>query len=417
MPERPLLTGRDAERARDAVRAAARGFAYTRAPRVGFDLVTGHAGLAIVHATLDRVVPGEGHLERASRAIERALAATGKIECNAWLWMGFTGVAWALELLQGREPGEGDNEVDQALPGLVASWTDSFDLMTGVSGLAVYALEREPCPSVTALLGAIVDRLAKMSERRAPGVTWPLDPRWLPPGASHVAQVDCDLGVGHGVAGVIAVLARIHASAAADARTKRRARSLLDDAVAWLLAQELPPGSGCCFPHVLGLGPPRAPRRPSRLAWCRGDPGIAAALAVAARCTGEDDWLRAARRVALVAAARPFEGSGVRDAGLCHGAAGVGHLLGRVYRATGDTRLGVAARAWLMRAVAMRTDRVYGWKTDSPLRGEGAREGTTPGLLMGAGGIALALLAATGDADASWDRAMGISAREIERDR
>jgi hypothetical protein len=88
-----------------------------------------------------------------------------------------------------------------------------------------------------------------------------------------------------------------------------------------------------------------------------------------------------------------------------------------VYRATGDTRLGVAARAWLMRAVAMRTDRVYGWKTDSPLRGEGAREGTTPGLLMGAGGIALALLAATGDADASWDRAMGISAREIERDR
>jgi hypothetical protein len=34
-------------------------------------------------------------------------------------------------------------------------------------------------------------------------------------------------------------------------------------------------------------------------------------------------------------------------------------------------------------------------------------------LFLGAGGILLALLAATGDADADWDRALGVSAKEV----
>jgi hypothetical protein len=321
-------------------------------------------------------------------------------------------VTWTLELLQGREPGEGDNAVDDALPGIVASWNRSFDLIEGPCGLAVYALEREPGPSVGAALDAIVERLGAMSVRRAPGLAWPDDPRW--PGANDELPIDCELGVAHGVSGVIAVLARIHAAPGASARTRRRARSLLDKAVAWLFAQELPPGSGSCFPLLLTLRAAAPPRKPARLAWCRGDPGIAAALCVAAQCTGEDEWLRAARRIARVAAARPFEGSGVRDAGLCHGAAGVGHLFHRIYRATGDARIADAARRWLTRAVDMRSARDgYGWNTYRAPPGDGLRNGTTPGLFLGAGGILLALLAATGDADADWDRALGVSAKEV----
>jgi lantibiotic biosynthesis protein len=411
--ERPLLTGRDADRARDAVRAASRGFAYgldrssrradapLRAPRLGLSLASGNAGLAIVYAALDGAFPGEGHLRRASRAIERAIARATKVESPPSLWGGFSGVTWTLDLLQGRDPGEGDNAVDLALPGLVGAWNGPFDLIYGISGLAVYALERAPDPSASALLDAIVLRLGEMSERWAPGVTW------------RSTGGDYDLGAAHGVAGVIATLGRTCAAAGVGARTRRRARSLLDRAVAWLLAQELPRGAGSCFPYGVESGASRSPGVPSRLAWCRGDPGIAATLAVAAMCTGEREWLRAARRIAVAAAARPFEGSGVLDAGLCHGAAGVGHLFHRVYLATGDERLAEAARAWLLRAVAMRSDRArYGWESTIVDANGGERTGSFPGLLSGAGGVVLALLAATGDASPSWDRAFGVSSRE-----
>ena len=423
--ERPLLTGRDANRARDAVRAASRGFAYgldgssrrgdapLRAPRLGLNLATGNAGLAIVYAALEHAFPDEGHLQRASRAIERAIASTTKDAGHPSLWVGFTGVTWALDLLQGRDPGEEENAVDRALPGLVAKWEGPFDLTHGLCGLAVYALERALDPSASALLDAIVARLGEMSERHAPGVTWRSNPRWLPPAHRLKETDDCDLGAAHGIAGVIAMLARTYAAAGVGARTKRRARALLDRAVAWLLAQELPRDAGGGFPRSVEPRTPRAPRTPARLAWCRGDPGIAAALTVAAQCTGERDWLREATRIAVAAAARPFEHSGVLDAGLCHGAAGVGHVFHRIYVATRDERLAEAARVWLLRAVNMRSERArYGWDAvggDSLGR---KRRDSLPGLLFGAGGVVLALLAATGDASSSWDRAFGVSSGE-----
>jgi hypothetical protein len=67
-----------------------------------------------------------------------------------------------------------------------------------------------------------------------------------------------------------------------------------------------------------------------------------------------------------------------------------------------------------MRAVEMRSrGDGYGWKPYRAPRRNGVRSGTTPGLLLGGGGIVLALLAATGDASADWDRALGVSAKEV----
>ena len=40
------------------------------------------------------------------------------------------------------------------------------------------------------------------------------------------------------------------------------------------------------------------------------------------------------------------------DSGLCHGAAGVGHLFNRLYQASGDPALAEAARFWFDRALA-----------------------------------------------------------------
>src|ERR1700733_1294329 len=93
----PLLTGRDASRARAAARAAGRAIALRAlAPTLGPELLGGSAGLAIVFAALDEAFPEEGYVRHASRAIERAIADTQRSASAPGLWTGFTGVTWTL---------------------------------------------------------------------------------------------------------------------------------------------------------------------------------------------------------------------------------------------------------------------------------------------------------------------------------
>ena len=63
---------------------------------------------------------------------------------------------------------------------------------------------------------------------------------------------------------------------------------------------------------------------------------------------------REAVLVAIATGERSTEESGVVDAGLCHGAGGVGHLYHRLYRTTGDARLKAIARRSLADALEPR---------------------------------------------------------------
>jgi hypothetical protein len=145
---------------------------------------------------------------------------------------------------------------------------------------------------------------------------------------------------------------------------------------------------------------------PSRLAWCYGDLGLAVALLGAARCVGEADWERAALAVARRAVCRASEQSGVVDAGLCHGAAGVGHLFNRLFQATGEECFAEASRFWLERTLAMRQPGrgIAGYLSWSPGEDGALTWLAEPGLLTGAAGIALALLAAATPIEPAWDR-------------
>src|SRR5262249_41487720 len=143
-----------------------------------------------------------------------------------------------------------------------------------------------------------------------------------------------------------------------------------------------------------------------------GDLSVAAALLVAGRCAGLPAWEREGLAIARRAAGRPPEESGVRDAGLCHGAAGVGHLFNRMYQATGGPTLGAAARSWFRRTLAMRRPGrgVGGYQAFRPDLGADAAWVDDPGILTGAAGIALALLAAITPVEPAWDRSLLLSA-------
>jgi len=421
-PWRPLLTGELAARARgaiDDIRAALDTFAPSapeHAAARGASLAGGAAGQALFHAYLALDGDDERQAEHAVDLLESATEALASTVMVPGLYAGFSGVAWTVEHLQGRlfaaDPDEDPNgEIDEALLAFLsaAAEPDEYDLISGLTGIGVYARERLPRPPAAAMLEKVVDRLAAQAETGPEGTTWFTDPSRLPDWQREFHPHGLyNLGVAHGMPAVIALLGIVCGSGAGG-EAAGRARALLAGAVPWLLAHRLAPGSGSCFGSSFYPG---ADSPPSRLAWCYGDPGIAAALLLAARGTGEPAWENEALAVAHAAAARPESTSGVRDQGVCHGSAGLAHLYNRLWQATGEEAFEIAARFWIERTLDGRVpgEGIAGFRTwRAGTRGSGGFWEAEPGFLEGATGIGLALLGAVSQVEPEWDRILLLS--------
>ena len=410
----PLLGGELRERALEAVHAIAESLSAGKFPpgplRHGeaeaASLAGGRAGLGVLYAYLAQAGLARRGSEVSERFLGEAAEALAAAHMTPSLYEGFTGVAWATEHVNGRlfdSEGEERNEaIDEALRGYVSQspWGHDYDLVSGLVGIGVYALERLPRPGARTLLELVIERLSESAELEPQGITWHTAPDLLPDWQRELCPKGYyNLGLAHGVPGVMALLG----GACAAGIARKGAGPLLEGAVQWLLAQRLPAGGGSSFSKWTGPG---IEPTPARSAWCYGDPGVAAALLCAARGAGEPAWEREALAIARRAVERPPEQAGVRDAGLCHGAAGLGHVFNRMYQATGDSRLAEAARSWFARALEMRQPGrgIAGFAACYPEKDGTESWVAEPGILTGAAGIALALLAAATPIEPAWDR-------------
>jgi hypothetical protein len=402
-----LLSGTEASEARRVALEVAAAIERRPSPGDGISVAGGAAGFALLNAYLAAVLDDAEAERRAVAWLDRAIDGVG---ADASLYAGATGVAWAAEhvsRLLGIEGSDPDGAMEAALVELLDStpWPGDFDLVSGLAGHAVHALERLPRPEARRCLQLVVARLDELAERTPEGVTWFRPPRLLP---EHQLEGTPDghynLGVAHGVPGVIAVLA------AAAGVGAERARPLTEDAIRWLLAQRLPLDAPAAF--AAWAAPGQEPI-PARAAWCYGDPGVAASLLAASRALGADRLHQEAVALARRAAARrdPVE-CRVEDPWLCHGAAGLGHLYNRVHQATEDEVVGDAARLWLRRALEMRSQSGNGFAGFHPAAGREQLDGDGSHFLTGATGVALALLAAASDVEPGWDRLLAVSLRE-----
>ncbi len=414
---RPILSGTTAQQALQAVEAIAESIPSIAPPPAERDpsLASGQAGLALLYTWLaqTRRMPEADVL--AWQHLDAAIEAVSTRTMDASLYGGFPGVAWAAELvdhLLDPDAEDRNEAVDDALLGLLSRadlWPAPHDLVVAVTGLGVYALQRYPRPAAIECLHRVVERLHEHAQRDEHGIYW-----WTPPaGILHPESRKeypagrADLGLAHGAAGAVALLGGI-CGAGVEPET---ARPLLEGAVSWLLAHSVATEAGPTFPIWLA---PDFPPSPARCAWCYGDPGIAAALLLAARCIGAAGWEEAAVALACRAAERPPEKTGVRDACFCHGTAGLAHIYNRMYQTTGEPKLGSAAVYWLERTLDFyRLARGNGasWVQGSRDPAEEA-PWTGIGLLEGAAGVALVLLAAATPVEPLWDRMFLVSASD-----
>src|SRR5215217_5351049 len=181
---RPILSGTAAPQALQAVDAIAESITPIarllgeRDPSLG----RGQAGLALLYTWLARTrrMPQADVLAR--QCLDQAIEAVSTQPMNASLYGGFTGVAWAAELT-GRvlDPDAEDRgeAVDDALLRLLSRagrWSAPYDLIVGLTGLGVYALQRYPRPVATECLRGVVERLHDCARHDEDGYYW-----WTPP--------------------------------------------------------------------------------------------------------------------------------------------------------------------------------------------------------------------------------------------
>jgi lantibiotic modifying enzyme len=409
---RQLLEDRDAERAWkviDDIAQALRPRAENLEPGRDPGVAGGTAGLALFYAYLGAETGSEEWTGLAHRLMEFSIDALSERPLLPDFYEGFTGIGWTIDHLQGIlfEPDEDgdDPDADPISESLVQvlerrPYTrGDFDLIGGLSGYGIYAFHALPRPAARRSLELLAERLIEIGEPVDGGFSWFTPPEALP---EWLREQEPDgrfnLGVSHGVAAVISVLGMCAGSGVMSGPQ----RELLDRAVDWLLAQKQI-GKNWCFSNAIVHGRPAGR---DRLAWCYGDPGIAAALFTAARHYGHAGWEVAALEVARTAARRPMETAEIVDAALCHGSAGLGHLFNRMHQASGDPLLADAARAWYRQALDMQRPGVgiAGYEFF-------AAPGWIPltGFLDGLAGVGLGLLGGVSSREPAWDQFLAVS--------
>lgn len=366
-------------------------------------LAHGSAGIALLYGYLALFNSSRKQRRTSLGLIDTSTNTLEETTMSPSLYSGFTGIAWACKHLEHKLSAfSGDwDDVDRLLKDYLgrSPWRREYDLISGLVGLGVYAL----CNKMKSeCLKRVIDRLEEVAEENSEGVTWFTLPELLP----ESQRVECpngyyNLGLAHGIPGVISFLAQTYAAKIQRQKVKR----LLQGAVGWILRQKLPNINGSFFSSFTGK---EFKPIPARSAWCYGDPGIAAALFAAARSLGNKDWERQAMEVALHAATRPVEEAGVKDSGLCHGSSGLAHIFNRLFQASGNPRFKETAKFWILKTLEMRQPGkgVGGYLAYWPNLNGKIEWKKDPGFLTGAAGIALALLAASTNVEPQWDQVL-----------
>ena len=365
-------------------------------PAQAVSLVNREPGFALFFAYLYAATERPRWRELAEMHIDTALAAVPEALAKRRTFFGYgvAGLAWTIAHLDGwlcEGAEETLDELDAMLLALLdADVVDDFALPHGLVGYGVYALERWPHPAGRELLHRVVVRLVAMARPHNNGVAWQVSDNGLVPPHIRAAHPDGIFvrGVFEGAAGAVALLS----AAARRGVTCDGLEDVVAKALDFIWAAR-PAGSG----------------------WAVGDLGIAGAIAA----TGSPAH-RALGLKRAIELADPARVQQMDDPSLIGGTAGSCLTFLRLAAATGEPTLLEAARASFERTLALFDPERDGggyrfWQ--APWQREHFPQLETgwivdPGLLNGAAGVGLVLLAATTAIEPRWDRCLLLSVKE-----
>lgn len=365
----------------------------------------GAAGVAILHASLDRVGENRPLIHRwlTAAVTEELSAAPG---AGAWFGAPAVAFAFAHSAPEGSYRGA-RTKLDHALEDIASERLaeaerrieagkrprlQEFDLVNGLAGIGGYLLQRDARPLVDKVLSYLVALTEPVDSADAAGNTvpgwWTTEPS---PSCPTAGGGHSDQGAAHGIAGPLNLLA-LAARAGIWVPGQRQAMQRIGD---WYDSLARTDDAGSWWPQRLtwpertgGMPIQVGPGRPS---WCYSTPGIARALQLSGIALGDIDRQHRAEQALLAAVTDPVQLGEVSDVSLCHGWAGIALTAWCAAQDSTDPAMTTALPAL----------------TDSLTAAARALPVTAPiGLIQGAAGAALTLNSLTTDQVGGWARCL-----------
>jgi hypothetical protein len=208
-------------------------------------------------------------------------------------------------------------------------------------------------------------------------------------------------GLAHGIPGPLALMALALRSGVVEEGLKEA----IDQVVSWLGQNRVDDAWGVNWPQVVSLAPAGASSPPvdppSPSAWCYGSPGVARALWLAGEAMDHPGYRELAVEAMEAVYRRPLRERGIDSPTFCHGVAGLLQITLRFARDTGLASFAEAASTLSEQLLSLYDpDSLLGYYSLEP----GGQRVDQPGLLDGAPGVVLVLLAAATDVEPTWDR-------------
>lgn len=391
-------------------------------------IAQGYAGLSLLWSYLDSCFPDENWDIKGKEFLELAVRGA---ESNSSLTLGlFSGIsglafaAWQLSREGTRYRGllakldEAIVPQTMALARSLAQQSNGigvgdFDAISGLSGVGAYLLCRRGEPLAMDALQQLMSELVSLLQEDN-GV-----PRWYTP--SYLLYDDesrktyphgnLNCGLAHGVPGIIALLALC----LREGLTTAGLPQALERTTDWICQNRTDDDWGANWPNAISLeeietaagrmlqvaNAASAPYGPGRSAWCYGSPGIARALWLVGEALDRSRYRDLAISAMEAVFRRPVERRGIPSPTFCHGISG---LLQISLRFANDTGAPVFAKE-----SCKLTQQLLALYSPAFLLGfrnleVADREVDQPGLLDGAPGVALVLLAAACEVEPTWDR-------------
>jgi lantibiotic biosynthesis protein len=375
-----------------------------------YSLLTGSSGVALFFYDYWLYTGKDKYLEKGNAIILENFSHMAHPLNNLHsLCSGTAGFMWTVNFLINNNFIEGDcNELflekEPYLDSIMVKniKEGKYDYLHKALGIGLYFIKRNNKQSIR-YVNSLICELEKIAEKDINGLKW----RSTIEDGNESKEV-YNLCLSHGIASIIAFLSNTYKNDIAKSKTKE----LLMGAVSFLLASKFDVPSafnGSYFPSYI-LVKEENIKVTSRLAWCYGDLGIGIALWQASQVLQNAEWENTAIDVLLqTTTRRDTIKEFVKDAGICHGSAGIAHIYNRMHQYTGKNAFKDAAIYWLQDTLKKATfpDGLAGYKTWRTEEHGGWINDA--GLLEGIAGIGLVLLSAITDIEPKWDECLLLS--------
>lgn len=301
-------------------------------------LASGSAGVLLAVTYHYQIAPSKHRGDYVAAVLQSMIDHIPDAPLGVDLWSGIAGVAFAFEMTkklpsppwaEAARPIEEFLEMldDQLIGFLTGTPVHHFDLISGVVGVGAYALAKRDREVAKKIYAAVEDVLVTYIDTRDSSYRWLTKPQYVASGWSddNKQRGRLDLGVAHGTPGVIGMLAWAMLKGIHTPRTA----AMLKGACAFMKSLHQSEAVNSAYAYSLSADS-CGEERTSRVAWCYGDLGVASVFSLAGSALKNRDLISYAGSLTERRLGQPRQNWGLDSFGLCHGKAGIVHLLNRL---------------------------------------------------------------------------------------